>query len=349
MSAEHPALRLARMVIDGDELISQARGIISLDSGGRAALLRARRLIESGWPDRDRVPSARDFSLAAQMLADGGRAGQARMLAAMARTQQWLDMAGFSWDQRYAALAGHASVRVLRQVTSGVFDLGPEHRGVDGAVYQAGGYSGGGEQPGEPVVVLRTRASCELVTGWEEPLAAWQWVAGRLPSADGPLCWPPGGAIPRMVREEQVLAFVLRAPWELDAVSEALPWFQFAADVREEVFQAARLIHARGGTVDARSVAAEAASRYEWAPAWARDALGGPGTPSVLRYAARLAATEVSPGLARQAIGDLAQLCAAPDRDSRQRTVSPRHQAVLLDRRPDAVPHVVPRGPAPRM
>jgi hypothetical protein len=228
MAAEHPALRLARMVIDGDALISQARDI-SQDSGGRAALLRARRLIQSAWPDPERVPSARDFSRAARILADGSQ----------------------------------------------------------------------------------------------------------------------GGAVPRMIREEQVVAFVLRAPWELDAVSAALPWFCFAADVREEVFQAARLIHSRGGTVDARSVATEAASRYEWAPAWARDALGGPGTPSVFRYIARLAATEVSPGLARQAISALAASCPAPAGGARP--VSPRHCAVLLDQRPGPSPPVIPSGPAPHM
>lgn len=345
MAAEHPALRLARMVLDGDGLISQARDSISQDSGGRAGLLRARRLIEAGWPDQDHVPSARDFGLAARMLEDGGHGGQARRLAAMARTQQWLDMAALSWEQRYAALAGHDSVHVLRQLDGGVSGLGPEHRGVDGAVYQAGEYSGGGR----PVVVVRTRASCELLTGWEEPLAAGQWVAGRLPSADGPLCWPPTGAVPRMVREEQVLAFVLRYPWELDAVSAALPGFIFAADVREELFQAARLIHARGGTVDGRWVAAEAASRYEWAPAWARDALGGPGTPSVFRYAARLAATEAGPGLARQAISALAASCPALEAGGSARLVSPRHCAVLRDQRPGPGPPVVPRGPAPQM
>jgi hypothetical protein len=343
MTAEHPALRLAGMVIDGYALISQAYRLISDDSGGRAALLRARRLIESGWPDRDHVPAARDFGLAARMLEDGGHAGQARMLAAMARTQQWLDMAALSWERRYTALADHHSVQLLRQLDDGAFGLGAEHRGVDGALYQAGAYC---DVP-VPVVVVRTRSSCELLTGWDAPLAAWQWVRGRLSSAHGELDWPPGDQVPRMVREEQVLAFVLRYPRELDAVSEALPGFTFAADVREEIFQAARLIHARGGTVDARSVAAEACSRYEWAPAWARDALGGPGTPSVDRYAARLAATEVRPGLVGQAISALAASCPAPAGGARP--VSPRHFAVLLDQRPGSSPPVIPSGPVPRM
>jgi hypothetical protein len=342
MAAEHPALRLARMVLDGDGLISQARDSISQGSGGRAGLLRARRLIESSWPDQDHIPSARDFSLAARVLADGGHGGQARLLAAMARTQQWLDMAALSWEQRYTALADHDSVRVVRQQDGGVSGLGPAHRGVDGALYQVGGYSGG------PVVVVRTRASCELLTGWEAPLGAWQWVRGRLSSAHGELDWPRGDQVPRMVREEQVLAFVLRYPWELDAVSAALPGFMFAADVREEIFQAARLIHSHGGSVNARSVAAEAGSRYEWAPAWARDALGGDGTPLVTRYAGRLAATEVDPGTARHATGDLARRCAAPDRGDQQRTLPRRHQAALLDRRPDAVQPLISRGPAPR-
>jgi hypothetical protein len=247
------------------------------------------------------------------------------------------------WELRYDGRAGHESRIVLEQVTSGLLDLGPGMRGADGVLYRAGGYSHRSQLHGTAVVLVQARGGCELLAGWESPLAAWDWVRGRLPSADGPLHLPEGGTS-RTAPEEQVLAWGLRYPWELDWLAIAIRGNVFSCDARDEIFAAAVYLHGWGGTVDAGTVAAEVSSRYLQAPAWACEDLGGPGAPWIGRYVQRLAVTEVPPGAAAEAAAALAPY-AGPAGTSGPARLAPRPPAVMVP--PPA--HGPRAGPAPRM
>jgi hypothetical protein len=208
------------------------------------------------------------------------------------------------WELRYDGRPGRESRHVLEQVSSGLLDLGPGMRGADGVLYRAGGYSHRSQLHGTAVVLVQARGGCELLAGWESPLAAWDWVRGRLPSADGPL-HVPEGCMSRTAREEQVLAWGLRYPWELDWLATVMRGHVFSCDARDEIFGTAVYLHGRGGTVDAGTVAAEVSRQYLRAPAWAREDLGGPGAPWIGRYVQRLAVTEVAPGAAAAAAAAL--------------------------------------------
>jgi hypothetical protein len=226
-----------------------------------------------------------------------------------------------------------------------MLDLGPAQRGVDGVLYQAGGYSPRSPLHGTAVVMVRAPGGCELLTGWDSPLAPWEWVRGRLPSQDGPLHVSPAGS--RTACEEQLLAFGLRYPWELDWLAGAISGHVFSCDARDEIFTAAMCLHRRGGTVDARTLADEVARRYEQAPAWAREQAGGAQVPWTARYLRRLAVTEVTPAAAALAVAGLVPGYPVADDSCPACLVRPavQPQAVMV-----LAPAQGPRsGPAPRM
>jgi hypothetical protein len=268
------------------------------------------------------------------------------MTAEHRATEYRLRAAASRWDHRYDGSADLATRRILEHVRARFLDVGPACRGVDGALYQAGGYGPRSELYGMAVAMVRTRGCCELITSWDSPLAPWEWMRNRMASADGPLRAPGNGPVPRFTREEQVLAFGLRYPWELDWLAAAMSGYTFACDVRDEIFASARFISMHGGTIDARTVAAEVSGRYAWAPAWARDELGGAQAPGIARYLHRLAVTEVAPGTAGEAVAELSARRAGPGvMGMRQGAVRPRPVTVTMPR-PDARPRA---GPAPRM
>jgi hypothetical protein len=204
------------------------------------------------------------------------------------------------WELRYDGRASHESRHALDQVTGSVLDLRPEMRGADGVLYRAGGYSCRSQLHCTAVVLVQARGGCELLAGWESPLVASGWVHSRLPSADGPLP-APEDCTSRTGCEEQLLAWGLRYPWELDWLAGVMRGRVFSCDARDEIFAAAVYLHGRGGTVDAGTVAAEVSRRYRQAPAWAREELGGPEAPWIGRYVQRLAITEIRPGAAAEA------------------------------------------------
>jgi hypothetical protein len=247
------------------------------------------------------------------------------------------------WELRYDGRAGYESRIVLDLVSSGLLDLGSGMRGADGVLYRAGGYSCRSQLHGTAVVLVQARGGHELLAGWESPLAVWDWVRGRLPSADGPLPELEGGPS-RMACEERLLAWGLRYPWELDWLAGAMRGHVLSCDARDEIFAAAVHLHGRGGTVDAGTVAAEVSRRYRQAPAWAREELGGPGAPWIGRYVQRLAVTEVSPGAAAAAAMALGPCLGPAVRTGGPARLPPRPHAVMVP--PPA--HGPRAGPVPQ-
>lgn len=269
------------------------------------------------------------------MIAGVGRGADADLLRAMARIDRLLARHQSRWAHRYDGYVLPGTGEIRTRVRD--LDLGPGQRGIDGGHYLAGLTAAS-----LPVVLVTTRAGCELLTGWDSAAAAGEWVLGRLASAAGPLTAPAGDGSSRLVREERVLAFVLRYPWELDTVAAALPGYVFGCDLRDEIYTAARTLHTRGGTVTAATVAAETQRRCLRAPSWAREMLGGPRAPLADRYVRRLASTGVRYATAEQAIGELSRPLPAV------RSAECRASPPLTARPPD-ITAVPPRAPVPRL
>src|ERR1700677_4392024 len=240
MAAEHPSVQLFRLVLTDRELTVAAWEAIAAGGGDAAACLNARRLLE------DRVqgaaPSGRDYQLSAAMLDGTGRSTHALLLSRIAATESRLAAAAARWEHRYDSVADRDSRRIMEQVSSGLLDLRPGLRGSDGVLYRPGGYSRRSQLHGTTAVLVQARGGCELLTGWESPLTAWAWVRSRLPFADGPLDMREGGPS-RTTREEQLLAWGLRYPWELDRLAGAMSWHAFSCDARDEIFAAAVFLH----------------------------------------------------------------------------------------------------------
>lgn len=329
MIAAEQLIALARA---RDPVIAGARALAAAGmTGDPHGRVRARRLVEAALADDAVLPGAADYLQAAVVLHDE-QPGEAALFRVSARLEPELRAAEAGWRERYGAPAfGPVSRDAEHEGQS--YRLGPAYPGLDGALYQVGDPAAGGVLTG-PVVVVRAGSRVSVLPGWQVPDTAVSWVRERLPGGDGPLDWPPGAGV-RLIREEQVLAFMLRAPWELDAAHAALRSYQWTAHSREQLFSAARAVFWRGHAVDATSVAGEAAGRYAWVPAWASDDLGGPDVPYLAQYLRRLARTPITPDVARAAISVLAaQLPAGP----RAEPACQQHQHALMDLRPPPEP-----------
>jgi hypothetical protein len=207
------------------------------------------------------------------------------------------------WENRYEGPLDNTSLLMVTLAESGALDLGRPHLGVDGARYQAG-VCGEGLRRGTPLVLVRTRAVCELVTGWPDRSAARSWARER--AADGgPLTWPACAGESRAVREEQVLAGMLRHPWQAGALAAALRWHTCLSDLRDEIFAVLAVIARRGATISAATAGEEIRHRYASAPRWAQDEAGGPQAPRAAAYLRRLASTEIAPDTALAAASAL--------------------------------------------
>jgi len=339
-----PAERVAGMIIGDSRLAGELRRVVQ-ERGWQDGPLFARRAVEERWADGCACPSGSDYLLAARLVADAGYELDADLLRLMAGIERILARHESRWQHRYDGYVHLGADELAALFRDGVRSLGTPCRGIDGARYIIGRFSA--TSPGYETtgVLAATRAGCELLAGWDSPAAADDWVRGRLAPATGPLM-PPGGHMPRLAREEQVLAFVLRYPWELDAVAAALPGYVFTADLRDEIFAAARMLHASGGTVDAATVAAETERRCAWAPSWAREILGGPRAPLAAGYVRRLAVTPVTSAAAQQAISELVRPRQIPS--PAHRPACAARSSLPVTAMPPEVPPQSRRAPAPR-
>ena len=299
---EQRAQRLLSLAAGDTDSIAQAMTVIA-DAGTRWQLgyLRVRRLLERRWWSPGSAFTGPEYEWAAGELARLGHSDAASVLAGIAGTGEGLRTAAVRWRHDHE-LRSDAMTRNVRHLeAAGLLRLGQPCRGVDGALYRAGGYS---ERPGDPgeAAVLVSGRGLDLITGWESPLAARQWIETRDPEASGPLPWPAGQPVPRLVHEEQVLAYALAEPSVLAAACdrqcpamtmEELPAAWILSDLRSEILQCAKL----AGLFEdspSQAVAMQVAERYAWAPAYARLTVGGSDAPLVTTYVSRLAGTGVS-------------------------------------------------------
>jgi hypothetical protein len=219
----------------------------------------------------------------------------------------WRHAAASRWTRRYENTPYVTELVTSALVAVGWLAFEPAHQGVDGTLYQAGAYSDASDRPGDPVVQVRTRGVCDLVTGWPDMAAARGWAKDRV-AAEGPLNWAGPAASSLIVREEQVLACMLRYPRQADVLVRPLTGHVFSTDMRDEIYGALRVVSRRGGTVSVATIASEVSRRYAEAPRWAQDDVGGPDAPRAAAYLRRLARTEVAPDTAVAAASALAGL-----------------------------------------
>ena len=340
---------LVRRVLSDPGAVAEAQRLIR-DGSGFDRYLRARRLIEDG-AEHD----ALDFRWSASALRAGGYEPEARLLESLTVTENWLRAAAARWENRYVGREAPGATSVSQQLRLGlVSPVGAPRRGIDGSVYQESRYSGRSALEGTLAVIMVGRGAAEIIRGWDGRDEAQAWMRSRLPSITGPLPPPPAGRQSRSWAEEQALAYLLTHLPEVGSLAGPLANYVFSADVRDEIYRAilATAIRRCSGPAGPEHVAAEAEARYVWAPAWAREDLGGTAAPWVRSYVERLAMTDASRDAARDAICRLSSPHPAPGHGRptlKTRTphpVSPHPLVIPLQRRPPEQP---PPGPVPGM
>jgi hypothetical protein len=211
------------------------------------------------------------------------------------------------------------------------------------------------------------------------------WLRSRAPDATGPLLTSVNGpALPRTVKEEEVLARLLRAPGEAAAFAVLLDPGQWTTHLRAELFTTLRWLTSGGGNPGYSVVAEAFTRRLLRAPGWAADDIGWPDATRAMTYLQRLAATTVTAGQARLAAealarGDAVAVSAtqsrlaadvragrAPQPSAQSPTVTPQSPAQVPTARPPRPPAQAraasppllqpppgrqpgPGGPVPRM
>lgn len=182
--------------------------------------------------------------------------------------------------------------------SSGVAVLaGRGRRGVDGAPYVVSDCAVTVATPGG-------RTETVAFPGREEAEA---WAANRSRAADGPLLTTEGGPLCRTVREDEILAGLLRDPGDPELRAHVDDQAVFTSHLRAEL---ARTLTS-GDPGRARDRFAGTLRR---APGWALNTIGWD-THRALAYFDRLAATPVSPAQAREAAAAVAE---AHDRDEQR-------------------------------
>jgi hypothetical protein len=297
---------LALDVIRSDQLRYDAEWAAPMLSRRERAEAAARRAVVRtlGWQPGDVLPVGRAVfragpdGIEAVHVSSGEQSPEpGRLTTLSAPDDGWQRAAASRWTRHYekAPYATELVTSVL--VSAGWLEFEPAHEGVDGTLYQAGAYSNASGRPGDPVVQVRARAVCDLVAGWPDMATARAWAEDRV-AGEGPLSWPDPATSSRTVREEQVLACMLRYPWHADALARSLTGHVFSTDVRDEIYGALRVVSRRGEAVSAATVSGEVSRRYAQAPRWAQDDVGGPDAPRAAAYLHRLARTEVVPDTA---------------------------------------------------
>ena len=172
---------------------------------------------------------------------------------------------------------------------------GRGHTGIDGALYAPADFIARPGAPAVPAVVITAPVpSAEIVTGFESEVDRSCWLSDRSDSTPGLSLYSClAGPECRTVREERVLAWMLRR-----AHGGAEPWPElsaglFTAPVRAEILLAWRDLAARTARRGDWLVDAELRSRLSRAPGWA-EISDGPDGPGSSLYLYRLASTPVT-------------------------------------------------------
>jgi hypothetical protein len=214
------------------------------------------------------------------------------------------------WKQRYSSRARTLCQEHARRYIDGglvILDPAGPYLGIDGSTYHPGGLDEDKGFPAAlPVLLVTSRGMAEMLVGW----ASWRemlgWVASRGTTGTGELEALPAVASARCVREDAVLAYALRSPAEVAAITEYLPPGTFTSDVRFEVFAAIADVMHSGLNVSKERVAAALGEREVLIPPRQRqEHYGGAGLPRAQAYLRRLDQSWVEAADARSAAASL--------------------------------------------
>jgi hypothetical protein len=276
-------------------ILMLARQAVEVGHGSPAALITARRDLDREVRELLPWPSGEDYARAAADYERMGRTDDAALLRRMAAADTLIGAARAEWNTRYDARPSTPAgemIGAMRQ--AGIIDFDPAgpYPGVDGAAYEPGALTIGGEH--EPILVITGRGTAELITDWPSFDAMADWVASRGSTASGPLTPPPAGPDCRAWEEDQVLARLVTSPRDALQLTTGLTPDTFTTDVRYDLYQAIAAVAGRGGYYAPDQLAAELGMRMAAVPQYALVNYGGATGLFVRAYLARLASTEVS-------------------------------------------------------
>jgi hypothetical protein len=289
---------LARALLEQDRWVL-ADAVRHMDGLGRPEdrQLAVRRALDRYAHDMTPRLAGSDYARLAEEMTAAGETRWAGLLREVAGTDHLVAGADAQWSARYAGRAETFRGQVARAVTeTGLIDLDPlgPAAGIDGASYAPGCIH-------DPaglrwVVVVTGRGMSEVVAGFSSYLDQRQWVADRCLTASGPLAVPAVTPPPRVVQEEQVLAYLLASAEESGDVMSVLGPEAFTADARFEIWSAmtaaALMEPCRAFTIT--GVTGQLRQREAQVPAGELHRFGGVGMPRAHAYLARLAETPVS-------------------------------------------------------
>jgi hypothetical protein len=335
-----PPARLTVAMLDDPDLLAEAHRIGG--SGRQDGYLRAARFLEQAFRERGQHGhGSLSYEQAAAYLDEGERHEQARFVRDLAGIAPRLADAAQQWLHRYSSRAETSSQREARLALAGGAGRSWDepYAGIDGTLYTPGVCQFW--RQAVPAVLVESRVTLELITGFESVDAARHWVRDDRCAMDlRSLAPPPGVWQPRVVQEEHILSALLRRPGELGEVIEWLPATTFTADIRYEIFAAIYInqhatddsIAAEFGRPGIDLITSQTLRRLAWTPDWDNPRLGGPGTPMATVYLHRLASTDITIGTAARAARRLAAEDATAALASGQRTITHPAPAPVLGR-----------------
>jgi hypothetical protein len=141
---EPQARRLLSLAASDTESIEQAMTVIA-DTGARWQLgyLRARRMLEQRWWSPEFSLTGADYEWAAGELVRARHGDAASVLAGISGTDEGLAAAALRWRHDHEVRSDAATRRVQQLEAAGLLSFGEPRRGVDGALYRAGGVQPG--------------------------------------------------------------------------------------------------------------------------------------------------------------------------------------------------------------
>jgi len=262
---------------------------------------------------------------------------------------------GSDWRRRYAQRATTWRERQARlaAATRGIdWDpAGPYGPGIDGARYAPGWIEDGSDAPPGAVLLIRTRATSELIHGWNSYGEMQDWLASRGTTGSGGFVVPPPARQARCVAEETVLAHMLGHTADVGAIATYLPPWTWTSDVRYDLAAAMQQVTRTGRPAFAEDVARALEDRAASIPASQLPQYGGRACRWALLYLSRLDETPTTVEATRAAAMSLrtedAQAVALAAR-RRPRPPGPRRTVPIVAEPRRTVPAADLRLPTPR-
>ncbi len=289
-------------------ILMLARKAVEDGDGSTGAHIDARRVLDRELRALLPWPSGEDYARAAADYERTGRADDAALLRRLAAADALIAAARTEWNTRYDARPSTPAAQMIEAMRQeGVIDFDPAgpYPGVDGAVYEPGAFTMGGEH--KPVLVVTARGTAELITDWYSFDAMASWVAWRGTTGSGPLTPPPAAHDCRAWEEDLVLARLITSPRDARQLTAGLTPDTFTTDVRYDLYQAILAAGDRNVSYTPEQVAAELSRRLAAVPTYALVNYGGATGLFARAYLARLASTEISSETAAATASMLAQ------------------------------------------